>query len=214
MFTVQIRRSEDFFISSSLEINCNGSFFTIIQWTISNCTSHCGSPLDLTLITTSNDLFIPAGTLACGTYQLTLTVSMLDAPHLSSSSSAYIKIISSSVIANLVRFGVSMITHGYAQNLLLDPGTFSVDPDVTIFPANVSLNISTKSYLLFFLPKDWNYSYYCRLYGLYDFPNRGGVLLTMDDLTIDPHNHSCLFTASSNDACLFFLCSCMSCEFL
>ena len=34
-----------------------------------------------------------------------------------------------------------MIAHGYQQNLTLDPGTFSVDPDDIIFKAIVSYPI-------------------------------------------------------------------------
>ena len=48
----------------------------------------------------------------------------------------------SSIAANLIQFGTSMITHGYKQDLLLDPGTFSVDPDTNVFNASVSLILS------------------------------------------------------------------------
>ena len=55
-----------------------------------------------------------------------------------SSSSAYVQIKSSGVIANLVALGTSMITSGYQQDLQLDPGTFSVDPDENVFNGSVS----------------------------------------------------------------------------
>jgi hypothetical protein len=98
------------------------------------------------VITTLSELYIPARTLAYGTYQVTLTVIMVATPHLSSSASAYVKIIPSGITANLVQFGTSMITRGHQQDLLLDPGTFSVDPDATIFNTSVNFNRIIKSY--------------------------------------------------------------------
>lgn len=144
------RQSEDLFISSSVQINCIDSSFTNNQWTIHNCISNCSSKiqLDQNIQTSSTDLFIPAGTLPYGTYQLTLTIFMLDAPHLCSSASVYIKITSSNIMVNLVQFGTSMVTRGYSQDLLLDPGTFSIDPDMNDFNTDVSVNISIISYLL------------------------------------------------------------------
>ena len=70
---------------------------------------------------------------------------MAVAPYLSSSNSIYVTIIPSNITANLIQFGTSMVTRGYGQDLLLDPGTFSVDPDASVFNANVSSPISTKS---------------------------------------------------------------------
>ncbi len=71
---------------------------------------------------------------------------MIAALQLSSSASAYVKITPSGITANLVQYGTSMITRGYQQDLLLDPGTFSVDPDATIFNASVSFLVINKSY--------------------------------------------------------------------
>lgn len=62
-----------------------------------------------------------------------ITPSMLNA-----SSSAYVQITPSSITANLVQYGTSMITRGYQQDLTLDPGTFSLNPDGYIFNATVS----------------------------------------------------------------------------
>lgn len=93
------------------------------------------------LVTTSNELYVPAKTLPYGTYQLTITVSMVAASYLRSSASAYVTITPSGITANLVQYGTSMITSGHQQNLLLDPGTFSIDPDAIIFNASVSLTL-------------------------------------------------------------------------
>jgi hypothetical protein len=46
-----------------------------------------------------------------------------------SSNSIYVRIIPSVIIANLVQYGTSMITPGHNQDLVLDPGTFSIDLD-------------------------------------------------------------------------------------
>jgi hypothetical protein len=141
---IQFRRSQDFYISSNLELNCADSLSIITKWTISsNCNSTCSLQvqLDQPVITTFSELFIPARTLTYGIYELKLTVTMIASPALTSSASAYVKIISSDITANLVKFGTQMITHGCQQDLILDPGTFSVDPDATTFNASVSDNI-------------------------------------------------------------------------
>ena len=92
-------------------------------------------------MTTSSELFIPAGTFPLGTYQLNLTVSMVAAPHLLSSVCVYVEIVPSPITVNLIPFGTSMITHGYQQDLLLDPGSFSLDPDTTTFNRSVSITV-------------------------------------------------------------------------
>ena len=97
-------------------------------------------------MTTLSELFVPAKTFSNGIYQLTLTVSMIAASHLTTSASAYVRITPSGITANLVPFGTSMITRGYQQDLLLDPGIFSVDPDETTFITSVSFNIHNKSH--------------------------------------------------------------------
>ena len=146
---LQFRREQYFYLSSYIQLNCNTSLSINTHWSIYNCTSNCTFPIQLgqTVVTTTNELFIPARSLPYGTYQLKLTVSMAVATYLTSSASAYIKITPSGITANLVQYGTSMITRGHQQDLLLDPGSFSVDPDETIFNASVSLNVCTKFYI-------------------------------------------------------------------
>ena len=76
---------------------------------------------------------------------------MVVASHLRSSASAYVIITPSGITANLIQFGTSMITRGQKQDLLLDPGTFSVDPDATTFNASVSLTLPSRSHIIYFL---------------------------------------------------------------
>ncbi|CAF4079743.1 unnamed protein product, partial [Adineta steineri] len=178
------RRSQDFYISSMIQFNCDGSLSTTTKWTVKNCTSiSCSFEIVLNekVMTTFSELYIPSRTLDYGVYQLTLTVTMIDLPNLKSSSSVYVRITATGITANLVQLGTSMITRGNQQDLLLDPGTFSVDPDEDTFDA-------TK----------WKYTYYCRIYGLYNFPNIQGILLSIGDSTIDPYNPSCLSSRSGN----------------
>jgi hypothetical protein len=140
---IQFRRDQDFYISSYIQLNCNISLSTITQWTIYNCTSSiCSSQIqiDQTVPTRFNELYIPARTLPYGTYQLKLAVTMTALSKLISLSFGYIRITSSGITANLVQYGTSMITRGHQQDLTLDPGAYSVDPDEDTFNATVSLS--------------------------------------------------------------------------
>ena len=123
----QFQRSEDFSIVSTIELNCNASLSTNIKWIINSCNvSSCFSQAQMgqAVTTTLSELFIPGQTLAYGTYELKLSVTMIAVPNLISSASTYIQIIRSSIQANLVQFGTSMITQNHQQNLTLDPGKF------------------------------------------------------------------------------------------
>ena len=73
---------------------------------------------------------------------------MINSSNLTSSSSAYVKITQSNIIVNLIQLGTSMITRGYQQDLLLDPGTYSIDPDQVPFDATVSMNTYQKIFLI------------------------------------------------------------------
>ncbi len=140
---LQYRRSQDFSISSMIQFNCDSSLSTITKWTVKNCTNtFCSFQIDLNtkIITTFSELYIPSRNLDYGTYELTLTVTIVDSPNLKSSSSVYVRITATGITANLVQLGTSMITRGSQQDLLLDPGTFSVDPDEDSFDASVCIN--------------------------------------------------------------------------
>ena len=139
---LQFRRNQDFYISSSIDLNCNISLSTITQWTIRNCTSNCSSQIAFgqSVTTTFSELYVPARTLRYGIYELKLTVMMSAVPSLFSSATAYVQIKPSGIIANLVSSGTSMVISGRHTELKLDPGTFSVDPDEDVFNASVSNN--------------------------------------------------------------------------
>ncbi len=120
-------------------MKCHQSLSKTTKWTIKNSTTTGFSeiPMDKTIISTNSELFIPANTLPYGIYQLTLTVSMIVDPSLTNSSSVYVQINPSGIIANLVPLGISVVTSGHEQDLKLDPGNFSMDPDG--YPFNTSV---------------------------------------------------------------------------
>ena len=53
----------------------------------------------------------------------------LDGSVMQSSTSTYVEIVSSPIVAVIFSGGVSEITIGIGQNLTLDPGALSQDPD-------------------------------------------------------------------------------------
>jgi hypothetical protein len=138
---LQFQRSEDVYIISYVELNCHVSLSTITKWTVKNCISNCSYQVHFgpEVSTTRGELFIPGKTLSYGIYELQLTVIMTVSSNLTSSASVYIEINPSDITANLVPYGTSMIRQGYRQNLTLNPGVYSFDPDATIFNASVSL---------------------------------------------------------------------------
>jgi hypothetical protein len=115
----------------------------ITQWTIINCTTICSSQIQTNSLisTTFSELFIPARFLPYGIYKLSLTITMVSIPSLISSASVYVEITRSGITANLVQFGTSLITSSPENDLILDPGRYSVDPDSNTFNASVSYSI-------------------------------------------------------------------------
>ncbi|CAF1506830.1 unnamed protein product [Adineta ricciae] len=153
---IEFRRSQSFSISSLIEINCNDTLSMNTKWTIKSCNLiNCSYSIELdpTIVTTFSEIYIAARTLPYGTYEFKLTVNMVNFSNTTTRfSSIYIRIISSNIIVNLVQLGTSMITNGNEQDLQIDPGQYSIDPDENMF------NIS-----------NWNYQYYCRIYDEYQF---------------------------------------------
>ena len=150
------------------------------------------------MITSLSELFLPSRTLEYGTYELRLSVAMSVAPQWTSTASAYVTITPSPITPQLMPLGTSMITHGHARDLLLDPGTYSVDPDALTFNASVSILqcIERTRHLHSDIvsSQNWKCDYYCRIYDGRDFPTLNSTLLTIDD---PRNNASCLLTPSS-----------------
>ncbi|UJR09103.1 hypothetical protein I4U23_013350 [Adineta vaga] len=187
---LQYRRNQDFSISSTIQFRCNASLATLMQWSVKNCTStSCLYRIGLSdkIRTTLSEFYVPSRTFAYGMYELTLTVTMKQFPSAKSSSSVHVMITPSGITANPVPLGTSMITRGKEQDLELDPGSYSVDPDEDSFDAS-----------------KWKYDYYCRWYGSYNFPNSQGRLLTIENSKSDALNPSCLSNRSDNGTGLIF----------
>jgi len=143
---IPFRRSQDFYISAFLKLNCTDSLAVKIKWTIFNYTindSWIETNLDHVINTTFIELFIPARILIYGIYELKLTVIMNASSDMFSSNSAFVKITPSGITANLVEFGTSLVSSGQTQELILDPGKYSENPDESSFNASVSININT-----------------------------------------------------------------------
>jgi hypothetical protein len=140
---MEFKRSEDWSLSSRLKLDCLKSLATIEQWRIDMCsTSLCSvqEQLNQSLASmTLGELYITGRTLNYGLYRMNLTVMMVAAPQLISSSMTYVKIISSPITVRLIEFGPAMITRGQQETLTLDPGTYSIDPDQANFSSNVSI---------------------------------------------------------------------------
>ena len=122
---------------------------TIQKWSIKNSTNNNFSEIefDKKILTSRSELYIPSNALQYGIYQLELRVTTIDNPNLTNSSSVYVEISSSGVTANLVPLGTSVVTSGDQQNLILNPGNYSKDPDGFEFNSS-----------------DWKYEYFCRNY--------------------------------------------------
>ena len=122
---------------------------TIQNWSIKNSTNENFSEIefDKKIITSRSELYIPSNTLRYGIYELELRVIIEDNSSITSSSSVYVEISPSGVTANLVPLGTSVVTSGDQQNLILNPGNYSQDPDGFEFNSS-----------------DWKYEYFCRIY--------------------------------------------------
>ncbi|UJR17607.1 hypothetical protein I4U23_004503, partial [Adineta vaga] len=143
----QYRKSQDFSIESNIRLNFH---------------------LNPQVITTSSVLFIPARTLDYGIYELKLNVTMTNATRFSSIASIFVNISETGITANLVPLGTSVVTSGHSDDLKLDPGSYSIDPDGLIFNGN-----------------DWNYTYSCRPYDM----NNSTALVSFQ--LIDEDNNHC-----------------------
>ena len=198
---VDYQREDDIYIMSELQLNCmNTSFPMLTRWTLHNCSIACSSAISFpsNIKEIQNEIFIPAQSLLCGIYELRLTMS---SQNVSSSMSVYIRINPSRINVNLIPYGTSMVTHGYLLDLTLDPGQFSIDPDTTVFDAQVWDAFPRWKYALYdLIVQEWNYEYHCRIYGLYDFPNILGVMLTIGNPRVDTLNPSCFSNQSSKSS--------------
>jgi REJ domain len=144
---IQIRRDEDFYVTTKIEVYCNASLIVNYQWVIKECSFLACSHLiasNLNQMSTSNEYYIPARVLNLGLYQLQLTVTMNISSNLRFARSIYILITAAGITANLVPLGTSVVTKGSKQNLQFNPGLYSSDLD-----QDQSINASVRKTLSF-----------------------------------------------------------------
>jgi REJ domain len=134
--------NEEISITSDIQVSCAQSFSTKYQWIIYNCTSICRIFHDLNdrTVKTFDEIYIPSNTLNVGVYQLTLKVLIATKSLLfNSSTSILIKIARPvNVSVNLIEYRMSEITLGRTEDLLLEPGKYSLYTDETALIPNVS----------------------------------------------------------------------------
>lgn len=137
---MRFRRSEDIYLTRNIQFNCTDPFFNISIWTVSSCPSACSTEVQLnqSIATAKNDLFIPAYTLNHGHYQLQLTVTTLTSSVLNTTSLIDIDILPMNIITRLLSVDTSTIIHHDQQDLVFDPGRYSIDPTANIFDSDVS----------------------------------------------------------------------------
>jgi hypothetical protein len=135
---LEIERSQDFSISSTLQFNNVQSFAVIEQWSIETCLNSICSIREQ-FESSLSELFIPSNTLKYGIYRMTLTVKMINSPQLISSSIIYVQIIPSPIQVQVIQFGPSIIIQGQQQTLILNPGKYSIDPDEMNFNSTVNI---------------------------------------------------------------------------
>ena len=160
-----------------------------ITWIIHRCAPNCTIPVQLNpsdVITTFSELYIPAGTLDLGLYQLNITVTMTVAPQYNTWALAYVQIEPSGITANMVPLGTSIISSGREKDLTLDPGKYSIDPDVDVFNASVSYVARNNVVLsLSIRLQAWTYKYFCQPFDLFHPPTSTTLP------SIDQANQSC-----------------------
>ena len=132
------RRS--FHVTADVTIRCASLYVTHFEWQIYKHSSNTSSLVQLSLSVKKQGkrISISAGTLDYGVYEFRFTANISAFRNMSSTRSSYIEITESNSTANPVKFGTSMITSGHSQDLVLDPGQYSIDPDTRQFNPSVS----------------------------------------------------------------------------
>ncbi|CAF1454324.1 unnamed protein product [Rotaria sp. Silwood1] len=82
--------------------------------------------------------------------------------------------------------------------LLATTGRMLVNTTASSVATTVSVTSINASPITSIMPINWNYDYYCRMYGVYNFPSINGSMLTIDDSRIDPINPSCFGNQSNS----------------
>jgi hypothetical protein len=145
-WTRQIERSEAFSVSAQTILNCSKSLNNTKQWNILQCNTNTGICSQMTFLNQlisqlssaqTAEIYIQSQQLPLGTYLFNYTISMDTQTNFAASSYTYITIIASAIQVNMLASGTSIITTGFTQGVLFEPGVYSVDPDSSYFDPNV-----------------------------------------------------------------------------
>jgi hypothetical protein len=146
---VEFFRAEKIVVKANQYLNCTPVLTTTKSWQLFSVTVNISNgaetttPADLATVAPATvngaQLIIPALSLAYGTYKLVFTSRMWDKaladPNwtrklpFSNQASTYIKVNKSPLKCGLIKGGVSLVTRGAGQSLLLEPFLYSQDPD-------------------------------------------------------------------------------------
>ncbi|CAF0820431.1 unnamed protein product [Adineta ricciae] len=171
--------NEDIYIDSNVTLQCDRNVRTTSKWTIISHSSNQleQTPLIFSFELATKQLLIPAFSLYNGIYELKFILTVIDVRTWISSSSAYIRISRADLVTNLVLTTATNVTHNYEKALELNPGKYSID----LKPIE-------------FHPKDWNYTYYCRIYSKFarpqyqSFEDRNNACFSLNPLNFLKYN--------------------------
>ena len=139
---LEVRRFDDLYLSSLVEIDCYKQFHIALNWTIYDSFQ---TELILPEVEREyNDLYIPALTLSYGLYEFKLIATITSSLTTIESKSLFVRIIPSAITVHLIQSSTSLITHGQEEDLKIDPGSYSIDHDGYAFNASVSLRNNPK----------------------------------------------------------------------
>lgn len=147
-------RHENISLRSITKYDCPNVTSQEMTWSSKNEAD--GQEVRLSVPTDQKDLDLPARSLPYGRYRFTFTVRLRDTTQVLLSTVAFLilQIIPSKIQVNLLSSPLSTISHGYLQELVLDPGQHSVDPEQSSFPTEVftfSFVFSNRFHSLFLL---------------------------------------------------------------
>ncbi|CAL1543663.1 unnamed protein product [Lymnaea stagnalis] len=117
-------------------IDCPASLTNRKSWTLEEAETVNGTVIGPAntagLVTDKAELYIPARTLVVGLYKATYSMVMIDGTETIFNNSAftYFKVIESDLIGIMIEGGMTEVTRGSQQTILLEPLKWSFDPDL------------------------------------------------------------------------------------
>lgn len=131
-------RHENITLRTIITFDCPSVTSRQMAWTINSQVD--GRAIVPSVPANHSSLSLTARSLPHGKYRFTFSVQLSDesAVFLSSKAFVIIEILSSIIQVNLLSSPLSTISHGVEQDLILDPGQYSIDPAEAAFPAHVS----------------------------------------------------------------------------